>query len=132
MDKKEIARIANIWIPDSQRQAVNVGLRGEEGKWFSDKLKEIAEVVTNMPVTFKNRGADPMAYIRYFAGEREWYITEKDISGDEPGEDHYQAYGYVRGWENEFGYISIPELRGLNVEMDFHFTPTRISELPSK
>lgn len=134
LSKNEIARIANLWIPNVQRSVINGLLRGEEGKWFSDKLREIAEIVTKMPKSYENQESDPVAYIRYFATNGwEWFITEKDMAGDQPGEDHEQAFGYVRGWENEFGYISIPELRAIaGVEIDLHFTPKRISELPPR
>ena len=57
-----------------------------------------------------------------------WYVIEFD------GED--QCFGYVKGFEAEFGYFSLTELAslegpfGLKVERDKYFTPTKVGNLP--
>jgi hypothetical protein len=43
-------------------------------------------------------------------------------------------YGYVQGWENEWGFFSLDELesvevRGLKIERDLYFEPTKFGKL---
>jgi hypothetical protein len=55
-----------------------------------------------------------------------WYVIEYD------GQD--TCWGLVDGQDVEFGYFSLEELRqgakGLSVERDTHFRPTRVQDLP--
>ena len=76
--------------------------------------------------------SDPLLRVKLFdpAGSWTWYLSEFD------GED--EAFGYVQGFENEFGYISLNELAlvrgrmGLPIERDLHWTPKRLSEIQAK
>jgi Protein of unknown function (DUF2958) len=57
-----------------------------------------------------------------------WYVLEFD------GIDTF--YGYVVGFEKEFGYFSLSELErgrgpgGLRIERDMYWRPTRVGDLP--
>lgn len=59
-----------------------------------------------------------------------WYACEFD------GNDTF--YGYVQGFESEFGYFSLSELQeargplGLPIERDLYFEPTPLVELDSR
>lgn len=74
--------------------------------------------------------SDPVALVKIFdpCGSWTWYITEVD---PETGE----AFGLVKGFETEIGYIDLQELaatRGalnIGLEVDVWFDPTPISEL---
>jgi len=106
--------------------------RGEEGQFFMDKMVELADRITNMSKTGDQSGTDdPTVYLHYFYGNMDWYITEKDVGDvEEPGQ--HQAYGYANigyGLDDESGYISIVELLASNVELDYHFTPKKFSEI---
>lgn len=118
-----------------QGKAVAEMMRGEEGQFFIDKMVEMALLVDAMPVTYQQQDEkDPMAYLHYFYGGSDWYIAEKDMDGEVD-----QAYGFacLNGdmMCAEYGYISIAELCsvatpfGKGVDLDFHFTPRRMSDV---
>jgi hypothetical protein len=73
---------------------------------------------------------DPLAVIKLFTPDSSWtwYLLEHD------GED--LAFGLVVGFDTEFGYVSLGELRdvkgklGLRVERDLWFRPTPVTQLP--
>jgi Protein of unknown function (DUF2958) len=75
---------------------------------------------------------DQMVYAKFFTPWTNWtwYVTE----GSEEGED-FIFFGYVIGFEKEWGYFSLNELSsvrgpaGLTIERDLHFTPKRKSEI---
>lgn len=109
-----------------QKKAILEGFRSEEKQFFFDKVKELAERIENMPKTYEQDGLgdDAVAYLHYFKGGMDFYITEKDME-----EQQFQAFGLSVIHESELGYVSIDELIHNDVELDFHFTPTKIGEL---
>ena len=57
------------------------------------------------------------------AGNWTWFITEGEQDGDD-----FRMFGFVIGFEKEWGYISLNELeainvKGLTVERDLYFDP---------
>jgi len=105
------------------------GVHGEAGPHFRGKLLELAATIMNMPRTYEQdgKGDEAVAHLHYFKGSGDWYITEKDVDTDGAGQ--IQAFGLVKLWETELGYISIAELIQNGVELDLHFTPTTLGEL---
>lgn len=100
---------------------------GEEGEFFTQKLKEIEHTIDTMPKTYETdgQGYNATAYLRYFHSCGFYcYITERDIE-----EDQYQAFGYVNLGSGELGYVSIEELIQNDFELDYHFTPTPLNEI---
>ncbi len=68
-------------------------------------------------------------HIRYIAifSNWEWYLCEYD-------KDTKTAFGYVKGFENEWGYFSLQEFQEINDEnlkiiRDENFTPIQFKEL---
>jgi len=117
------------FIPALQQLVLADQINGEEGQWFKEKLAELKQTIASMPVTYEQdgKGDDAIAHLHYFAGSANWYITEKDMSGD----GTLQAYGFaeVFAGEGELGYISIAELvRNRRVELDLHWTPRALRE----
>ncbi len=117
-----------------QSNAVSELMHGEEGSFFIAKMIELDQRITDMPVTYEqNEVSDPIAYLHYFMGGSDWYITEKDMEG----KGTEQAYGFacLNGdmMNAEYGFISIDELvslviRGfMTIDLDFHFDPTPMS-----
>lgn len=112
---------------------------GEEGQFFLDKMKEYGERIESMPKTYEQdgKGDEAIAYLHYFIGGCDWYITEKDKGSpddEKPGQQS-QAFGMVRlhpGNEWELGYISIEEVTSYGAELDLHFTPCTLAELKQK
>lgn len=122
----------------AQQQAVIQAMRGEEAQWFYDKMVQLSNIVTTMPVTYEQDGLGlkATAYLHYFAGgSANWWITEKDKGDPEdPPKDRgkqFQAFGLADLFNDggELGYISIPEILEAGGELDFHFTPTRLEQI---
>lgn len=100
---------------------------GEEREYFKAKLVEYAGRVRTMPKTYgqDGLGLDAVAYLHYFTGSCDWYITERDVG---PGQ--HQAFGVANlGHGPELGYISIVELLAAGAELDIHFTPARLRDI---
>lgn len=106
---------------------------GEEGPFFQQKFIDLAQQIAAMPKTYEQEGKDDeaTAYLHYFVGGCDWYITEKDASGG-----GHQAYGYaiLNGDDEmaECGYISIEEITHCGAELDLHFTPCTLAEIKAK
>ena len=100
----------------------------EEKEFFISKFHELANTVNTMPKTFETdgQGKEAVAHLHYFTGGWDWYVTEKDMEGEQ-----HQAFGLVKGFETELGYISIVELMEVGAELDLHFTPTKLKDLSS-
>lgn len=119
------------FLPRSQYMATEQGLRGEEREYFSDKMRELEQVIANMPQSYQTDGQGDNAPVtlHYFRGNADWYIIEKDSDPD--GEGQIQAFGLadLGMGEPEFGYINIQELVQAGVEMDYHFAPRTLRDL---
>ena len=80
----------------------------------------------------QEREKDPMVYIKFFtpASCWTWYVTEGSSE-----EDDFIFFGYVIGFEREWGYFSLSEFEdscgpcGPMVERDLYFEPARFSEV---
>lgn len=108
--------------------------RGEEGQHWKDKIQEYSQRIEAMPKTYEQDGlgSEAIAYLHYFKGGADWYITEKDVeTADEPGQ--HQAFGLCDlGYGRELGYISIVELISNGVELDLNWTPCTIGDIQTK
>lgn len=121
----EAVRALSPFLSSTQRGAMKVGMLGEEGQYFRDKAVEMAGVIAAMPKTYEQdgKGDAAVAHLHYFKGGADWYITEKDMSGD--GTE--QAFGLADlGYGPELGYISIAEIVSAGAELDLHWTPKTI------
>lgn len=116
------------FLSSAQRGAIKVGVLGEESQFFRDKAVEMAKVIADMPKSYgqDGKGDAAVAYLHYFKGSADWYITEKDMSGD--GTE--QAFGYADlGQGGELGYISIAEIVSAGAELDLHWSPKTLGEI---
>ena len=77
------------------------------------------------------KGKNAIAYLHYFIGNCDWYVTEKDIEGGV-----LQAFGFHLLDGNldkgRFRYINISELLLVGAELDLHFTPKTLNEILSE
>ena len=76
--------------------------------------------------------SDPIVYIRFFASEWVWYVTE----GSPDDDDDFLFFGFVKGPGEEWGKFSLSELHafsdfGLSIERDVDFKPGRLSQIMS-
>ncbi len=90
-----------------------------------------AELRAELPPIYGQQGnKDPMVYIKFFTPDSSWtwFVTE---GGQE--EDDFIFFGYVIGFEREWGYFSLNELQstrgphGLAIERDLDFTHAPMS-----
>ena len=103
---------------------------GEEGNYFVEVLTSIQHTLNTMPVSYETegQGMDAVAYLHYFLGGSDWWITEIDSE-----EEQYQAFGYVclhGGTDNaEFGYVDIVELLRVGAELDYYWVPMSLRDV---
>lgn len=128
------------FIHPEQMSAIMYALNGEEADYFKDKLVELTAIVEKMPKSYETdgQGDGAIAYLHYFYGGYDWYITEKDLgcSEDKPSDrgKQFQAFGLANMDYPELGYICIEEMiTGKNViELDLHFTPQTLKKIKSE
>lgn len=116
------------FIPAHQLATLRRNAAGEEGAFFCAKLTEFGERVRTMSKVYEQEGLgdEAIVHLHYFHGGHDWYITERDLSGEQ-----LQAFGLAAldGHHPELGYISIAELIGLGIELDLHFEPTKLGAI---
>lgn len=121
------------FLSKSQFAAMKQGAVGEEKQYFHDKAVELANTIRNMPETYgqDGKGGEAIAYLHYFRGGADWYITEKDAGGGGVENVQQQAFGLADlfGDGGESGYISIAELVAAGAELDFHWTPKTLNAI---
>jgi len=118
------------WMPTGQFRVVmeNARFSGER-EYFRDLVVSLAQTIRDMPVTGDQDGMgdDAVAYLHYFVGGFDFYITEKDVDGGV-----MQAFGLISSDCVELGYISITEIIAAGAELDFNFAPTTVGALYTK
>lgn len=74
---------------------------------------------------------DPVVFAKFFfpASEWTWFVTE----GEATENGDFLFFGYVIGFEREWGYFALRELEevevyGLKIELDLYFEPKPLSE----
>jgi hypothetical protein len=91
--------------------------------------KEIENSLPDLSAVLQN---DPVVHVKYFTpwGNWTWY----GLSGKRH-EDDFVFFGYVVGFENEFGYFSLNELKeikgfaGLGIERDLYFDKGKLTDV---
>lgn len=119
--KKQLESIIKF-IPKQQYKVMRDLLAGEEGEYFGRVIAELSDTLLNMPKLGKSdNGYESVAYLHYFGGPVDVWVTEVDIKTGE-------AYGAVSlGYEPELGYLSMGEyLNEPMMNIDFHWKPTKL------
>ncbi len=101
-----------------------------------------AELRQQLPSLYaQEHTRDPIVYAKFFTPSSSWtwYVTEGSAQYDpeDPagGEGDFLFFGFVIGFEKEWGYFSLNEMEsargpfGLSIERDLYFTPGRLSEV---
>lgn len=117
------------FIPKAQLGVIRSSmLSSKERDYFSGLLQELTKIVNTMPVTYEQDGMgdNAIAYLHYFSGNANWYITEADMINGTT-----QAFGYADlGFGGEYGYIGINQLVAQpSIELDLHWAPISIAEI---
>jgi len=121
-----------VTIPMSkaQKSVVRSGLQGEEREYFAEAVAKLQKVFESMPKIYEQdgKGDAALAYLHYFVGGSDWWITE--VGADAIG------YGFtcLNGWTDcaEYGYINLRDIAAEGAELDFHFEPTTVGELKKR
>ena len=122
----EQIRILQHFINKAQLKVIADACGGEEKEFFFGKLLELANTAHTMPQVYAQDGLgdSALAYLHYFTGSCDWYITERDTT-----DEQLQAFGLADlGYGGELGYISIAELIEAGAEIDLHWTPKPLRE----
>jgi len=120
----------NQFVGPVQLHVLRSACKGEEGEFFAGKILEIKNTIAAMPKTNETdgQGMNAIAYLHYFTGGCDWWITERDQE-----QEQEQAFGYacLNGDTEcaELGYISIVELLSVGAELDFYWTPKTLAEI---
>lgn len=128
----DCVKILKEFVTESQLRMIwHNAMNGEEKAHFRGLLQNCADLIATMPKTYETdgQGKAAVAYLHFFRGGGDWYITEKDTGcPDEPGQ--LQAFGAADlGYGAELGYINIAELIAHGVELDLYWTPKPIGEI---
>lgn len=118
------------WLSRQQYRAMADVIRnGEESAVYIDRAKVLASIIDGMAETYEQdgKGDNATAYLHYFRGGGDWYITEKDAKGN--GTE--QAFGLANAGtgDAELGYIGVDELTGAGVELDLYFSPKPLNQV---
>lgn len=87
------------------------------------------ELINWLPRLYEQQGVDdPIVYAKFFfpGGSWTWFVTEGQPEGDD-----FKFFGYVIGFEAEFGYFTLKELeevnvKGIVIERDRYFEPAKL------
>ena len=91
------------------------------------------ELRRGLPALYSQEGnLDPVVHIKFFTPDSDWtwYATEGSPEGDD-----FIFFGYVIGFEREWGYFHLSELMeslgpmGLPIERDLYFKPGPFSQV---
>ena len=86
-----------------------------------------ADLRASLPALYSQEGnPDPPVYLKFFTPDSDWtwFVTE-----GEAREDNFLFFGFVCGFEEEWGYFVLSELASvggggrLPIERDLHFRP---------
>ncbi len=130
----EAIKTLREFMPAFELKSIADSMRGEEKQYFFNKACELAELINKIPKTYQQdgKGDQAIAYLHYFSGNMDWYITEKD-KGSPEDKRQIQAFGLADlGYGAEMGYISIVELLQNNIELDMYFTPDTLENIKEK
>ncbi|MFT7880451.1 MAG: DUF2958 domain-containing protein [Sulfurimonas sp.] len=126
-EQLEKLKVIKGFIGGSQYSILEDAVNSEDNE-FEEVINRLHQTITTMPKTYEQdgKGDKAVAYLHYFNSDSDWYITEKDME-----DEQLQAFGLVslHGGEPELGYISIEELKSLNIELDFHWDNKTIGEI---
>lgn len=131
---RDVLKALEGFIGGAQLRCMIDGCRGEEGDYFKDKLREMADTVATMPETYgqDGKGDQAVVHLHYFTASADFYITERDSDPD--GQGQVQAFGLANlglalGGCGELGYISIKDVLSYGAELDLHFTQKTLVEV---
>lgn len=121
--------LASKLIPPMQLKVLRENMKGEEGEFFIDKVKEIDAIGAKLKKEMNPFSMEDAPALHYFNSASDWYVYGWE-------KDRFMAYVVLNGdaQNAEYGPVSIEELFanygfGRTAELDLYFTPKPLSEL---
>ena len=114
------------FLGENQSSALKQVISGEDGELIAHKIDDLFNLIGNMPSTYgqDGLGEQSIAYLHYFGGGMDAYITEKDS-----GKKQIQVFGLVYfGNNSQLGYMPLAELTD-GMELELFWTPKTINEI---
>ncbi len=121
--------LATFCIPNGMRKLFqsHCRLRKTDVELLSQELRQSLPALRSQETI-----SDPIVHAKFFTPDSNWtwFVTEGSPEGDD-----FIFFGYVCGFEEEWGYFSLHELesaRGplhLPIERDLFFRPAPMSEV---
>lgn len=91
--------------------------------------KELRAKLPKLGATEDIPGGERIAIVKFFTPDSSWTWYAVEFDGDD------QFFGWVHGFEKEWGYFSLKELEsvrgrlGLPIERDRYFKPTKLRDI---
>lgn len=130
MTNVPVSGLRHFLGPVQSRVLATLCVRSEEAPFFTQKVRDLAQLVESMPRIYEQdgKGDEAVAHLHYFLRGADWYITERDTT-----DEQLQAFGLVDlGYGPELGYVSLEEITACGAELDLYFTPTAIAPLRAR
>jgi hypothetical protein len=90
-----------------------------------ENMKIDKKILQHIPKLYEQEelGDEAIVYVRLYEplAQWSWYVLEYD------GMD--TCFGYVKGFENEFGYFCLSEMENTLVMVDMEFEPTKMKDI---
>lgn len=118
-------------MPVSEYKTLIDMLDGEEGDHARETFARIAETIKQIPAIYgqDGKGDDALAYLHYFRGSADIWVTELDP--DRSGQ--IEGFGLVNlGYGPELGYLVLNEYLAADCELDLHFEPTTLRQIKAR
>lgn len=127
--QRKMLSLLKYFVPYPQLDVIRMLTRGEEGRFFSQKIRELYETINTMPKIYEtqNQGDDAIVHLHYFGRGHDIFITERDTSLEQK-----QAFGYTYirlHASGDPGYVAINEFIELfGIELDLHWTKVTLKQ----
>lgn len=137
---QKLTEQAAHFVPKHQLNVLLEQYSREDTQAIIQLLQNWINTFNLMPVTYdtdlescddvdpidKSSVGENVAYLHYFVGGFDWWITERDVYAEQ-----LQAFGIAKLTNPEFGYINLVELCNHHlVELDLYWTPTKLKDIP--
>ena len=126
MINKHNVRYNNL-VGKEQLNVFRYLMQSDEGSFFNETINELMEIANEMPRTYETKDIaenNKIAHLHYFKGGFDFYMVEMDALPELS-----KCFGFIKGHETEWDYISLPDILKAGVELDLHWTPKSIAEI---
>lgn len=127
--QKKMLSLLKYFVPYPQLDVVRMLTRGEEGRFFSQKIRELYETINTMPKIYEtqNQGDEAIVHLHYFGRGYDLFITERDTSLEQK-----QAFGYTYVQSERSGFLAYVDVNNFiqfaDANLDLHWKTISLKE----